>query len=77
MNVFDDIDSYDGNVLIIHGSNDSIVPISYSKWDVDPYTSAELVVLDGAGHGFYGTDRDEAAESILDFVLENTFETEN
>lgn len=71
MNVFDDIGAYDGNVLIIHGSNDSIVPISYSERAVDTYTSAELVVLDGAGHGFYGADRDEAAENILDFVLEN------
>lgn len=71
MNVFDDIAAYDGNVLIIHGSNDSIVPISYSERAVDTYTSAELVVLDGAGHGFYGADRDEAAEGILNFIMKN------
>lgn len=71
MNVFDDIADHDGNVLIIHGSNDSIVPISYSERAVDTYTSAELVVLDGAGHGFYGADCDEAAEGILNFIMKN------
>lgn len=61
MDVYDEIGSFDRNVLIVHGSDDSIVPLSYSKRAAEIYPSAELIVMDGAGHGFHGADRENAA----------------
>ncbi len=46
------IGNYGGNVMIIHGSEDLLVPLSYSRRAADVYTSGTLVVMDGQGHGF-------------------------
>ena len=75
MDVYDEIGNFDKNVLIVHGSNDSIVPISYSERAVEVYPSAELIVMDGAGHGFYGVDRDNAAMDIVEFLQQNTLQS--
>lgn len=74
MDVYEEIGKFDKDVLIIHGSVDSIVPISYSEQAANKYPSAELIVLDGAGHGFYGTQREEAASEVVRFLQENLFE---
>lgn len=50
--VFAHIGTYDGDVLILHGSNDMIVPLSYSEQAVALYPHAELQVIEGANHGF-------------------------
>ena len=71
MDVYDGIGNFDKNVLIVHGSDDSIVPISYSERAVEVYPSAELIVMDGAGHGFYGVDRENAAMDIVEFLQQN------
>ena len=73
MDVYREISGFDKNVLIIHGSMDGTVPIAYSERAVDEvYSSAELVVLDGAGHGFYGTDQETAAMDIVEFLKQNS-----
>ena len=43
---------YDGPVLIIHGTADTLVDISYSRRAVDTFADARLVEVEGAGHGF-------------------------
>lgn len=72
MDVYDEIGNFDKNVLIVHGSDDSIVPISYSERAVEVYPSAELIVMDGARHGFSGVDQEEAAIDIVGFLQQNT-----
>ena len=53
VDIYDVIDGYDGDVLIIHGSDDEIVPRAYSERAAQVYgTKAELVVLGGMRHGF-------------------------
>ncbi|MBQ9043381.1 MAG: alpha/beta fold hydrolase [Eggerthellaceae bacterium] len=53
VDIYDVIDEYDGDVLIIHGSDDEIVPPAYSVRAAQVYgTKAELVVLGGMRHGF-------------------------
>ncbi|TYB60125.1 alpha/beta fold hydrolase [Nonomuraea sp. PA05] len=44
---------YTGPVRIIHGDRDDIAPLSYARRYLDHYTgNAELVVVEGAGHGW-------------------------
>ena len=53
VDIFAEIAGYDGDVLIVHGSDDEVVPVSYSVRATQIYgTKAELVVLGGMRHGF-------------------------
>lgn len=70
MDVYQEISGFDKSVLIIHGSADSVVPISYSQQAAETFSDAELVILDGAGHGFYRAEQEKAAEEIIHFLQE-------
>ena len=69
--IYDMLPKYDREVLIQHGDQDVIVPLKYSQRAVETYPSAELVVVKGAGHGFDGQVRKDAAERILRLVRKN------
>jgi pimeloyl-ACP methyl ester carboxylesterase len=68
MDVYQEIKSYTGDVLILHGNQDTLVPISYSERAAKEYPSASLTVIKGGGHGFYGTQLTEAANDAVDFL---------
>ncbi|MBR1828864.1 MAG: alpha/beta fold hydrolase [Atopobiaceae bacterium] len=55
-------------VLIVHGSEDSIVPIAYSKRAAKVLPQAHLEVIEGANHGFRGEALDRSAHLVLDFL---------
>ena len=59
---------YFGKTLIIHGSADSLVPLSYSERAIKTFSDAKLITLDGAGHVFYGNAMRKAAEDAVQFV---------
>jgi len=59
---------YSGKTLIIHGSDDSLVPLSYSERAVKTFPDAKLITLDGAGHVFYGNAMRKASEDAVKFV---------
>ena len=63
------IGGYTGDVLILHGDRDGIVPLDYSRRAAEVYDSAELVVLPGQDHGFAGEARYEAMRREADFLL--------
>ena len=52
--IYEIIGSYNKDVLIVHGTNDPVVPLAYSERAAETYENAELKIIDGAGHGFYG-----------------------
>ena len=68
--IYDQMKAYDGKVLIIHGTSDSIAPISYSERAVETFPDAQLIKYDGANHGFYGTTARQAAQESLGFIRE-------
>lgn len=70
--IFDVIADYDRDVLIVHGTADPIVPISYSERAIGVFPSAELVPIKGAGHGFSGGDEHLAARLAIEFVQDKT-----
>lgn len=60
--------SYEGPVLIIHGSDDSVIPISYSRRAARTYRNCEYHTIRHGTHGFSGPAYDEAMSYLLDFV---------
>ena len=69
--IYEVIKNYPGNTLLIHGTADNIVPIEYSRRAAEVFPSAELVEIEGAGHGFDRADEERAIQLSLEFVKEN------
>lgn len=65
---FDNIGSYDKNVLIIHGDKDVIVSTVYSEQAKSKYPNLELVILPGEGHGFTPSGGTLAMNKVLEFM---------
>lgn len=68
--VYEEIGNYTGKVLLIHGSADGIVPVSYSDRAAEVYRDVEYHVIDGAGHGFHGGAFDEAVKYVFGYLQE-------
>ena len=58
-------------VLIMHGTNDAIVPISCSRRAAETYRNAELVVYNGEGHGFTPAAMRDVETKLLTFINNN------
>jgi len=71
VDAYSDIQGYTRDVLIIHGDKDSVVPLSYSEDAARAYASAELIVLEGAGHGFYGEDASQAINAVIGYTKQH------
>lgn len=55
--IYKDIKAHKKRVLIVHGDEDEIVPLSYSRKVVRTYSSVDLKVIKGAGHVWAGKRR--------------------
>ena len=69
-NIFEEMKKYEGPVLILHGDEDEIVPLEYSKKATENYKNGELVVLPGEKHGFSPEGIATCMEKILQFMEE-------
>ena len=69
LHVEDAIAKYHGPVLIVHGTNDKLVPLSYAEKAAEQYENSELVIIPGADHGFEGY-YDEMNSDVEDFLRE-------
>lgn len=68
--VYAEIGNYSNKILLMHGTADNIVPISYSDKAAEVYSDVEYYQINGAGHGFSGTDFEEALDHIFDYIQE-------
>lgn len=68
IDVFNIIGDYKGNVLILHGDKDDIVPFSYSERAAAIYEYAELIKMHNEGHGFSEQGCIKAKETVLEFL---------
>ncbi|MBR1895972.1 MAG: alpha/beta hydrolase, partial [Pyramidobacter sp.] len=59
---------YPGDVLILHGDKDTIVPMSYSERAAKTYKSAAFHVIKDGAHGFQGPTFDQAIGFIEPFL---------
>lgn len=61
---FEHIGQYTKPVLIIHGTEDRLVPITYSERAITVFPDARLEKIEGAGHGFRGEPLEKAIEIV-------------
>lgn len=67
--IYTELANYHKRILIIHGDQDEVVPLSDSRRAVEVYPSAELVVIPGGGHGFDGQKSVDAGNAAMEFIL--------
>jgi pimeloyl-ACP methyl ester carboxylesterase len=56
-------------VLVLHGSEDEVMPPGNAEVIAERIPGAKLVLLEGLGHMFWHEDPERAAQAILDFTL--------
>ena len=59
------------NTLLMHGTTDNVVPISYSERASTTIPNCEYVVYQGQGHGFSGAAEKDSTERTIKFLKEN------
>ena len=69
--VFEAIKGYKNNVLILHGEEDAVVPVDYSKKAAKLYENARLELFEHEGHGFSQESSDRMEELALEFFRNN------
>lgn len=70
MKPFETIGNYKGRVLIVHGTDDKVVPLDYSKRAEKTYGNATLKVINKAGHGFNPAERLISNRFVKEFLSE-------
>ncbi|MDI6666707.1 alpha/beta hydrolase [Leuconostoc falkenbergense] len=65
--VYGEIAKYRGPVLILHGNADYTVPMRYSQRAEKVYHNAQLKVISGGGHEFFGNAFRQATDNMLTF----------
>lgn len=68
LHIYDMMRKYSGDVLLIHGTEDSVAPISYAEEAAVTFPNARLITIEGAEHGFHGPEREDVVEASLKFV---------
>ena len=67
--IYREISGYQGDVLIIHGTEDGLVKPEYSARASNVYDHCELHLIFGAGHGFWKPEHRELYHAyVLDFL---------
>jgi len=70
LKIYETAAEYDGPVLLIHGTADTIVPISYSEKYNSIYKNSKFVSLEGETH-FLNKRRGEVVAETVDFLVGN------
>ncbi len=70
MDAYEEASTYTGNVLIVHGTDDTLVPPESSVKMNEMYENSELYLVEGGGHGFSGDYGVEAVEQTYLFLME-------
>ena len=68
LSVYDEIGKYEGPVLLLHGTEDDVVPISYSERACEVYKNVTYRTIPGAGHGFFNETGEKADRIVVDFL---------
>lgn len=69
LDIFSLLPRYQGPALIMHGTDDPIVPLEYSEKAASLYCDADLHVFPGEGHGFSPDGAKKVCELLTRFVL--------
>ncbi|MGN0637915.1 MAG: alpha/beta fold hydrolase [Huintestinicola sp.] len=66
--VFEKVGEYSAPVLIMHGTSDRVVNVSYAKKAAESFKNAELILYEGEDHGFSADARKKEFEDISEFL---------
>ncbi len=66
--IYQVLEAYPNQVLIVHGDQDEMVPLPYSERARKHFPDASLYVMRRAGHGFEGEDRETMKRLALTFL---------
>ncbi len=69
---FAEIGAYKGPVLLFHGTQDDVVPISVSERARTCYEDVTYRTVEGAGHGFFGEVGEEVDRQIVAWLKART-----
>ena len=62
--------AYPGNVLIVHGDEDTAVPLDYAKRATAAFPHAKVCVLHGGKHVFRGEVQRQCTDAVIDFLVD-------
>lgn len=68
MKIYRNLKHFKGDVLIIHGDADDVVPQKYAVKAAATYPNAELRILEGVGHAFRGDASKKMHELLGDYL---------
>lgn len=68
--IYETSSKYSGNVCLIHGDGDKIVPVAYSEKYHQSYRNSELHVLKGEGH-MLNRNKARLLEKVTHFLKDN------
>lgn len=68
LDIYKTMANFNGKAVIAHGTNDNIVPISYSEKAIKTMKNAKLVRISGAGHGL--AENSQARAAALNLIKE-------
>jgi len=63
-----ELGKYEGPVLIMHGTEDEVVPFTYGEWAAKHYKNARLEVFKEEGHGF-SAEGDRRMEAMMLYFI--------
>ena len=69
--IYEVMENYEGNTLLMHGTSDNVVPISYSERASKTIPNCEYVVYQGQGHGFSGDAEKDSIQRTINFLKDN------
>ena len=71
IDIYEEMAKYEGNVLLMHGTSDNVVPYSYSERASTTFKQCEFITYQNAGHGFSGNDDSDSLARSKAFLLDN------
>lgn len=69
--VYEQIKNFTGPVMIYQGDKDPVVGLDYAKRADEAFPDSELIVVEGAGHGFGGKDRELVKNGVCGYFADN------
>ena len=69
--IYEVMEDIECNTLLMHGTNDNVVPISNAERASITIPNCEYIVYQGQGHGFSGAADKDSAERTIKFLKEN------
>ena len=71
IDIYEEMAKYQGNVLLMHGTADNVVPYDYSVRASTTFEHCEFITYQNAGHGFSGNDDSDSLARSKAFLLDN------